>query len=196
MLPLFSLGAAGSKSDSIAASIDTLMKLYPKANLLDIYKSSFQNRYGPGHIIADPAKSKAYLDRELTETPRHKNPDYEPTVYDGSFIRVNLSVISDSIVPYDTFFDAFLLSAKNTVMPPIEKWTDEWHEILTVVKEQYPDLPGLYDDEKAIEGRLQKGIYQGEHSDLYMEEYDPHYRIIRRDVFEAKIKPIIDNKQK
>lgn len=168
------------------------MDQYPESTLLDIYKSSFQNRYGPGHIVADTGRAKKYLDWELQQPFKHENPLYEPTMPDGYFYRVNLSVITDSIIPYDEYFNAFIESVTDIDMPPINEWTQDWNAILDVVVSMDLNLPDFYIDKNAISDRLGQGIYQGEHSRRYVEAYDPHYRIIRKDIFEDRLKPIID----
>lgn len=172
------------------------MTTYPKSTLLDIYKSAFQNRYGPGHIVSDTDKAKKYLDWELSQPFKHNNPLYEPTIPDGQFYRVNLSVINDSIVAYDVFFDAFLESVKDIKMPAIDLWAEDWQDILNVISEMDLKLPDFEDDKAAINERLSDGIYQGDHSRIFVEAYDPHYRIVRRDIFEARLKPLIDQYMK
>ena len=42
-----------------------LLRQYPKARLLDIYKSCFQDYMGAEHLVNDTASAKAYLDQEL-----------------------------------------------------------------------------------------------------------------------------------
>ena len=41
------------------------MAQFPKSTLQDLYKSFFQDRFGPGHIIADEASAMRYLQYEL-----------------------------------------------------------------------------------------------------------------------------------
>lgn len=178
--------------DSVRSSITDMMRQYPESSLLDIYKSSFQNLYGPGHIVSDTAKAKAYLDWELQQPFKHENPLYEPTIPDGKFYRVNLSVITDSIVPYGLYFDSFLESVRDIDMPPVDEWAKDWSVILEIIESMDLSLADYEADREAIDGRLAQGIYQGEHSRRYVEAYDPHYRIIRRDIFENRIKPLID----
>ena len=190
ILPLIA-SAGDTERDSITAGIEAIMQQYPKATLLDIYKSAFQDRYGPGHIITDTDRAKKYLVCELEQPALHDNPPYESTLGTGAFVRVNLSVIRDGTVPYETFVDAFLRGANSADMPAIEQWAQQWHDILQTVRELYPDLPNLDADALAIQGRLDQGIYQGEHSPAYREAYDPHYRIISREEFEKAILPLL-----
>lgn len=190
LTPIFAMGAV--PLDSIAASINTMMIDYPESTLLDIYKSAFQNRYGPGHIVADTARAKNYLDWELDQPVRHINPLYEPTLPDGCFYRVNLSVITDSIIPYSVFFEAFLDSVHDIEMPDITKWAEDWAIILDVINSMGLVLPDYDVDVSSINERLIQGIYAGEHSQRFVDAYDPHYRIIRKDIFETRLKPVID----
>ena len=190
VLPLLA-SAGDTERDSISAGIEAIMQQYPKATLLDIYKSAFQDRYGPGHIISDTDRAKKYLAWELEQPAMHDNPPYEPTLGEGAFVRVNLSVIRDGTVPYEVYVDAFLRGANSAAMPPIEQWAQQWQGILQTVRKLYPDLPNLEADAMAIQGRLDQGIYQGEHSPAYREAYDPHYRIISREEFEKAILPLL-----
>ena len=52
---------------SIRASIERQMATYPQSTLQDIYKSFYQDRFGPGHMISDTASARNYLMRELSE---------------------------------------------------------------------------------------------------------------------------------
>ena len=43
------------------------MQYYSKSRLIDLYKNFFQDKFGPGHMVADTASAGAYLRRELYE---------------------------------------------------------------------------------------------------------------------------------
>jgi hypothetical protein len=89
------------------------MELYPESTLRDLYKNFFQDRFGPGHIIADNSAADRYLRYELNTAEGFEGLDYEPTGYEGRFYRVNLGVIADGRVPYEKYFDAFVRSVNN-----------------------------------------------------------------------------------
>lgn len=90
--------------DSISDALDYQLKHYPESQYIDVYKNFMQDFFGPGHILADTASSARYLRHELSSTDSFGGPLYEKTGYRGNFYRVNLSLIKDNTIPFDTFF--------------------------------------------------------------------------------------------
>lgn len=180
-----------SRRDSIEAGIKRIMTAYPKATLQDIYKSFFQDNYGPGHLMGDTAAATAYVRRELGSFDLASGPDYEATGSESNFVRVNLQVVKDGRVPLDTFLDAFLRSARQFQVPPIEQWSKKWEEISGVVKEMDLKLPGQAEDSEIIRKQLSDGDPTMHHSLIYETAYKPHYRIILRSIFESEILPFL-----
>lgn len=182
-------------SAAIAASLSQMLALYPEARLADIYKSCFQNIFGPGHLAVDPAMAREAIDEELAamagEEPNHC-PTYEYTLPDGAYVRLNLTAVADGRVPYGTFFDAFIESVDVPGRPTIGFWRQRWDEILAVAISMGLDtLQGFEADRAAIAGMLAAGQYVAHHSPRFEETYHPHYRIIRRDIFDSRILPLL-----
>ena len=46
-------------------AISEIFQKYPRATLLDVYKSFFQDQFGPEHIVKDTLSVKNYLENEL-----------------------------------------------------------------------------------------------------------------------------------
>ena len=88
--------------ERIIRSVERQMERYPHSTLRDLYKNYFQDRFGPGHIIADDQAADRYLRYELENSTSFEGDDYEPTGYEEHFLRVNLRVIADGRVPYET----------------------------------------------------------------------------------------------
>jgi len=167
--------------ERVAESVRWQMKNYPESRLIDLYKNFFQDKFGPGHIIADTASAGAYLRRELTEVNGRSQREYaEVTGWEGNFVRVDLAVIKDNIIDYNRFFDAFIKSASLAKSPSIEEWRLEWREIESVVRQMFPDIPFMNEDSKALETLLSQGKYVVHHSKDYADRYKPHYRLIHR----------------
>lgn len=185
--------ARSNKADSIRCAVQAIVNQYPKATLQDIYKSAFQDRFGPGHLISNPKGAESYLRSELSQPFDGSYTLYEPTTYGGNYVRVSLSVVKDSVVPFATMLDAFIRSANAINPPTMEQWGDEWGEILTVIEGMGLNLEGFERDKKALSEYLRQGHYAVHHSDAFVKAYDPHYRIIRRDIFDKEIKPLIDD---
>ena len=75
----------------VADVMGAYMRRFPEAQLRDVYKSCFQDVYGPGHIIKDSAQCAQYVEQELqySDTGDHRFPDYEYTGVEGNYVRVN-----------------------------------------------------------------------------------------------------------
>lgn len=192
ILLLCSSEAFSCHRDSIVPAVEDLIARYPKATLKDIYKSAFQDRFGPGHIVTDKVHAEDFLKSELESASLIDFPYYESTLFNGNYVRVNLSVLKNELVPFDTFLDAFVESANSANPPTLEEWIDEWHCILGILESMNLNLPQFDQDKDAIESSLSEGIYMGRHSQQYSEAYAPHYRIVKKDIFEEKIKPFLD----
>ena len=122
----------------------------------------------------------------------------ETTGWESNFVRLNLSVIKDSIIPYDIYFNAFIRSVSNINTPTIEEWKTEWKNIEDIIKSMGLDLPNYDEDKILIDTNLEKGDYVGHHSKIFEDSYSPHYRIITTEIYINELLPIIsdaDNKK-
>ena len=186
-------GESGKEfEDAVGKAVERQLQDYPQSSLKDLYKSFFQDQFGPGHLVADTAGAGAYLRRELGE---YEGPGsgaaWEPTGRKENFVRVNLSAIKTGAVPYNVFLSAFFRSAQNINTPSLEEWRKEWKQIEAIIRDKAPSLPDYDSDLAEIEQNLDQGIYMGHHSRAYEETYSPHYRLIRKDIFEAEILPLL-----
>jgi hypothetical protein len=258
------IGADRSFSKAVREAVSRQMKAYPKSTLADLYKNFFQDKFGPGHIIADTSSAGRYLRKELasyelasyelaeaetlssdktgqvrsekktvrkTGTSSKINAGHgkselsgtsqksftgsevladnkglhnhvygpliegaaaEPTGWKGNFYRVNLSVIKKGQIPYAVFFDAFVRSVNGIRPITVAAWHEEWNRIEKIIRSMNLHQPDYETDRQAIEDRLNSGKYVGEHSDTFIKAYDPHYRIVSRDIFEKELKPYLE----
>ncbi|MDR3140246.1 MAG: hypothetical protein LBU37_00720 [Tannerellaceae bacterium] len=180
-----------TKSERIRAAVKSQLSLYPESALQDIYKNFFQDYFGPGHIVGDTASAGAYLDRELASFEQAAGPYYEPAGYNGNFFRVNLSLIKEGIISRDAFFDAFLRSVSNIQIITLEEWEREWQEIDSVIHTMNLTLAGYEQERAKIFSLLEQGNYVAHHSEPFSKAYDPHYRIIGREIFQKEIRPLL-----
>ena len=151
----------------------------------------FQDRFGPGHMIPDTAAARAYLRQELADADSMRGPYYEQAGFEGNYLRVNLSVLRQDLVPFEVFAEAFCESV-NAIQPPsIETWRREWETILETIRSMNLSLPHFEEDIHMIEQLLLEKNYVVHHSDTFVDAYDPHYRIISREIFEKKILPFL-----
>ena len=186
--------ADGSPACSVRAAVERQLHDYPASTLLDLYKSFFQDRFGPGHIVSDSTAAGSYLRRELAEAAAnggYAGSYYEPAGCGEQFYRVSLAVIADGKVSYDTYFDAFMRSVRDIEPVEVERWRNEWQEIGATIAGMQLDLPDYAADSTAIADLLASGRYASHHSRAYNARYRPHYRLIRKDIFEKELEPII-----
>ena len=169
------------------------LEMYPQARLLDIYKSCFQDFMGAEHLVSDTASVKAYLEQELAMTDVNDlMPWYsEPCGTGGNYVRVSLRAVKEGFITSDELLNAFIASANSVERPTVEEWATRWHEIIDVIERLGLSLPYYEQDKQFIEQVLAQGKYAISHSHNYREAYAPHYRIVRRDIFERDIKPLL-----
>ncbi|MGN0033267.1 MAG: hypothetical protein ACI358_05775 [Candidatus Limimorpha sp.] len=186
---------------AVSTAIDQQMLRYPESTLRDIYKSFFQDAFGPGHLMPEGEKARqmmaAYLENEC-ETMHDETslcPDYEAAGWQGRFYRVSLSVITDGRVPFDKFLSAFMRSASNFTLPDISEWQAQWNEIERIVREKELGLPHFEEDSAAIKELLESGRYASHHSEEYNAAYHPHYRLIEKEIFNTELLPLIEQKR-
>ena len=177
------------QAKTLQASIERKMDIYPDARLQDIYKSFYQDHFGPGHLITDTATVRHYLYSELSENDVSYPVYYEPTGCEGRFVRVFLSTIADSLITAEELLDAFIRSA-NEFQEPQTEWITEWSEIVRTIRDQKIKVIDFEVDEPELTeaARNNQAMH---HSRAYNAAYHPHYRIVRRDLFEKEILPKI-----
>lgn len=167
---------------AVSKAVRQQMQAWPESRLQDLYKSFFQDRFGPGHIITDRASALDYILSELAETGASDAPYTEPCGWEENYVRVSLSAIRDGLVSADALTDALMQSADPVTEEAIAAWKKEWKAILSVIEAQCPDLPGLQRDKHALDSLLRSGQYACHHSPAYERAYSPHYRIVRKEL--------------
>ena len=154
---------------AVRVAVERMLPDYPQLTLQDIYKSFFQDRFGPGHIVPDSAKAAAYLRHELASVDNLDVMLYEPTGDKGDYYRVK------EVQPVE-----------------VEHWAAEWQQIEGIIATMGLSMPNYDADAKAIAAMLAEGHYAVHHSRLYNEHYAPHYRIMAKEIFEKEILPLIE----
>ena len=169
------------------------LETYPEAHLQDIYKSCFQDIFGVAHLISDTQACVDYLAAEMEEL----DPDdrgyslYEYTLPDSHFVRVDLHAVAEGLVPQDLLV-ALRMETSATPAPMTQaEWAARWQE-LRVAADALEPRPEDYMREAAErDSLLAEGKYVWHHSRRYNEIYHPHYRLVRRDLFESRILPLL-----
>ena len=184
-----SISLFGQSIDTIAmrSAIERQLVTYPESTLQDIYKSFYQEHFGPGHIISDTATARRYLILELSEMGKTASPYFEPTGSQGDYVRVYLSAIADSLITAERLLDAFIRSA-NLWQEPAASWLDKWEAIVSIIQTNKMEIRNFETDLPLLTKAAQNN--QAVHHSLrYNEAYHPHYRIVERGIFEIELKP-------
>lgn len=190
------LTGCASKTNETVSAVKRIIESHPESTLQDVYKSYYQDRFGPGHMIASRDGAENYFDSELEEcTDIVKGNGYEPTGDSGSYVRVDMELVKAGIIDRGTLLEAFISSAKAPDPEALLRWTDEWHHIVAELdKAGGLGLEGYESDKAMIEEVLsQDGDHAIHHSERFSAAYDPHYRIVEKDKFESLILPLLEN---
>ena len=150
---------------------------YPQIEPTDAVKLIYQNEFGPGHFVENPAKSLAYLKAEHQTIMYNTNAPAFEEIGNG-LVRVHLCAVKESQL--EALNNAFVQTAnthKGTLTSFLEKL-----EILKNLTEQ-----GAFTFQtEALESYLQKykdaGYPPVSHSQTYKEHYCPAYRVVRKDL--------------
>ena len=182
-----------AQDNSVEGYVNRLMDQYPKARLLDIYKSCFQDFMGAEHLVGDTASVRAYLEQEMASTRAGDLMPwyYEPCGMHGEHVRVSLRAVIEGKIDAQTLLKAFIASASAAPRPTVQEWTEQWHSIIAIIDSMGLNLPCYEQDKQEIEDVLSQGKYAISHSPEYREAYRPHYRIVKREVFEQCILPLL-----
>lgn len=187
------LGACTEETEStrIEKAVKALVNQYPQATLQDVYKSFYQERFGPGHMIPNVENAKNYLMSEMEQASENTGAYYEPTGSEGRYIRVFLNAVSDGKISAEQLLDAFVESA-NQVKPRDDKWSDQWSLIVSVIEEKHLAVPAS-DELKELLKACSEKDEAVHHSQEYNDAYKPHYRIVERQIFDQRLKNLLDN---
>ena len=84
-------------------------------------------------------------------------------------------------------------SARQAKKMPLYDWRGQWERIKVALRgfDQSICPHRFEEDEAAIEGMLNSGEVDCHHSQRFKDAYAPHYRIVRRDLFEKEILPLL-----
>lgn len=181
----------GQPIDTVAmrSAIERQLATYPESTLQDIYKSFYQEHFGPGHIISDTASARRYLMRELSEMGKTQSPYFEPTGCQGDYVRVYLSAVADSLITAEQLLDAFVRSA-NSRQEPAVSWMEKWEAIVSIIQANKMEVEGFETDLPLLTEAV-RNSQAVHHSRRYNEAYHPHYRIVERSIFEREMYPVL-----
>ncbi|MBR7026151.1 MAG: hypothetical protein IKI13_01060 [Bacteroidales bacterium] len=117
---------------------------------------------------------------------------YYPAGDQGNYVRVDLYAVLSGLVSEQALLDAFVRSANEGSKVSPEEWVTKWNGIAAIIRKDFSDIPGAEEDLSKIDALVKEGDLILHHSDAFGEAYQPHYRIVARDIFESELKPLID----
>ena len=159
-------------------AIDIFMKKYPQAQLTDLYKSFYQDNYGPGHLLGDTISARKYFNSELADTVAWGGEMIEFTGEGKNFVRVNMDLVRKGIIPADEYFKAFQNSLGRVEKPSDEYWISEWIQIDSIIQKKNYKFLNENKDREIIREKIETRNFPIHHSDQFNETYNFHYRII------------------
>ena len=178
------------RQPDVTQTIDRQIAHFPHSTLQDVYKSFYQDHFGPGHMINDTAAFRAYSASELAiaATDEVPNPYYEPVGANGRFVRVYLRCVCEGLISEQLLLEAFLRSTQ--AKQATSSWLNEWQTLVAQMEQANLILPNWEEDKIALleAARANAAVH---HSEQYRNAYHPHYRIIERTIFENEIKPFL-----
>ncbi len=166
------------KKQRILQAVEQMLHRFPEASIIDIYKSFYQDEFGPGHLLGDVHGARDYFFKELAGMRSSGRHTLEPCGTGSRFFRAPLDVIVDGIIPPEEFLSGFFEGASLFTLPDITEWGVQWKEILAAAEPVIKGITGIEDDLKVISEALQSRSGAVRHSRRYAEAYEPHYRII------------------
>ena len=172
---------------AIRVAVERQLRDYPASTLQDVYKSFYQNRFGTGHMIADSVATERYLFRELetmAAEPAASTVRYwEPAGADTQHVRVYLQTVVDGRLSPQQLNSAFFRSAQTQRQVPFD-WATEWQTIMQVIDDNHlPVADSVADRARLVE--MSRTNAAAHHSRGYNAAYHPHYRVVRKEIFET-----------
>ena len=183
-----------SKFDMDLSILLEQIKNHPNQTLQDVYKSCYQDEYGPGHLISNESSAINSLLQEINTIEKDYTPItlFEQTGIYGNYLRVDLTLVRDGVIPFFVLFRALTISATIGGQKSDENWSTIWSEIVEEVKKAELKFENFEEDLANLDRISKSEDKVVHHSEMYENIYHPHYRIIEKNAFEKFIKPFIN----
>lgn len=173
--------AASLPEDAVRTLCEYMVRTYPQATLQDLYKTCYQDFFGPGHMVTDSVSALKYIHGEMEEIKANGEDANgeriidEPTGFRHRFVRIDLRRIVRGEMSEVEVLRRFM-EAANTATPVHDNWAAEWLQIELIALQVHPQWAdaalqtALHDAAKA-----NRAVHQ---SQAYRTAYHPHYRIV------------------
>lgn len=146
---------------------DTLqyhLSIYKKGQICDWIKLAVQNEFGPEDLTSSFNETLEILIEEWSQINNTALRRIEPigNGYDRYYLEPNRYSYSNAILLTNLFFDVSKAQKGNE---------SNFRQKLDIIQSQFPKT-------KEIQVYLSEGIHSVPHSAIYIQTYQPHYRII------------------
>ena len=154
---------------------------YPAMEVQDVYTLIYQGAMGPARYTKDQKTFIERLKKEFEETdPNENQPLWETIRPDGELVRVFISALKARECSLQKFSTLCLWTA-SIFIGDKEDLVNGWDTFRQICYDnrlrQFTE-----DDISAITKWAEENNYPGmRHSNIYRENYQPHYRLLRRD---------------
>ncbi|MBO4384452.1 MAG: hypothetical protein J5854_03430 [Clostridia bacterium] len=146
---------------------------YPLMRPQDVYKLVYQHEFGCAHAVKDRGAARAWLARELGETPQKDAPLYDDI--GNGWARVDLAALDANGVTADELLDWFVKSAE-----PAGDRTRFKEAVMDIAEEA--ELPFEREELKSLVREMEKaGFPAVHHSEEYRKAYRPAYRVVKKE---------------
>ncbi len=148
---------------------------YPQMTPQDAVKLVYQSAFGPGHLLADLARARAFLHRELEETPARAGEVYQPI--GNGYARLHLAAAKAEGMTEEAIFQAFFAAA-NGKTPGKEAFEQEL-SLLEQLTQRGQTPFSAAELEAYLREYRAAGCPMVSHSQTYRDAYHPAYRVVQ-----------------
>lgn len=155
------------------------IRLHPAMGAGDLVKLIYQNEFGCGHLIDDPARALDRLKSELKMTPYEpEKPLFEPIGND--LMRLSLAAFPSCSLSEATLGAMFVYTA-NTVSGALPRFQEKLELLRGLVKSGEITCCTPDELEAYLVEYARKGYPAASHTPAYREAENPAYRVISAD---------------
>ncbi|HOH46375.1 MAG TPA: hypothetical protein PLX59_00925 [Candidatus Cloacimonadota bacterium] len=165
------------------------LEMFPQAGLIDLYKLLYQAYQGPNHIAVSEQRFADFLKEELAAVSSRKGPALQDIGAGKGFYRIYLSAFIDSGVELSDElihrFTRMVFESKQQDCIDPKSWKELWPRLELIVEACDRDMFGrgrVSPEHRAGELALIQNLIRiggiPHHTSLYLENYNPHYRLV------------------
>ncbi len=147
---------------------------YPRMTAQDGVKLVYQAAFGPGHLLADREKARAFLHRELEQTPARAGAMLEPI--GGGYARLHLAQAKAAGLEEEVLFQRFL-SASRGPAPGMAAFEEHLRLLEELAARGLTPFSARELADYLTQYRA-AGCPMVSHSDTYRQAYHPAYRVV------------------